>query len=96
MSKLLYRLFLHLVHIFPFPTPSDYDSFMPGAISDAQAAGKKLIIEEWGSLVGSGRTANLESNIQKINSYQVPWLYWELITNPDPGEGQDYEVRQLV
>jgi mannan endo-1,4-beta-mannosidase len=36
---------------------------MPSAISQAQAAGKKLIIEEWGSLGGSGRTANLNSNV---------------------------------
>ena len=49
----------------------DYDSFMPSAISQAQAAGKKLVIEEWGSLYGSGRDANLASNIQKINSYGV-------------------------
>jgi hypothetical protein len=42
---------------------SGYDSYLPSAISQAQAAGKKLIIEEWGSLVGSGRTANLNSNV---------------------------------
>lgn len=29
---------------------------------------------------------------QTINSYKVPWLYWQLITNPDPHQGQDYEV----
>ncbi|KAJ7321362.1 glycoside hydrolase family 5 protein [Mycena albidolilacea] len=70
-----------------------YDSYMPGAISQAQAAGKKLIVEEWGSLVGSGRTANLNSNMQKINSYKVPFLYWELISNPDPHQGEDYEIQ---
>ncbi|KAL0062007.1 hypothetical protein AAF712_011163 [Marasmius tenuissimus] len=71
----------------------DYDTFIPTAISQARSAGKKLIIEEWGSLVGSGRTANLNSNIQKINNYKVPWLYWELISNPDPHEGEDYEIQ---
>ncbi|KAF7362591.1 hypothetical protein MVEN_00607900 [Mycena venus] len=71
----------------------DYDSFMPSAISQAQAAGKKLIIEEWGSLVGSGRTANLNSNVQKVNNYKVPWLYWELISNADPHQGEDYEIQ---
>ncbi|KIK55243.1 glycoside hydrolase family 5 protein [Collybiopsis luxurians FD-317 M1] len=71
----------------------DYDSFMPSAVSQAQAAGKMLLVEEWGSLVGSGRTANINSNVQKINNYKVPWFYWELITNPDPGEGQDYEIQ---
>lgn len=71
---------------------SGYDSYLPSAVSAAQAAGKKLIVEEWGSLVGSGRDSNLQSNVDKINSYGVPWLYWELITNNDPGQGQDYEV----
>ncbi|KAJ7589457.1 glycoside hydrolase family 5 protein [Mycena floridula] len=71
----------------------DYDSFMPSAVSQAKAAGKKLIIEEWGSLFGSGRTANLNSNVQKINSYGVPWLYWELISNADPHQGEDYEIQ---
>ncbi|KAF8181936.1 hypothetical protein K438DRAFT_1601245, partial [Mycena galopus ATCC 62051] len=70
-----------------------YDSYMPSAISQAQGAGKRLIIEEWGSLVGSGRTANLESNVAKINNYKVPWLYWELISNPDPHQSQDYEIQ---
>lgn len=65
---------------------------MSSAVSQAKAAGKKLIIEEWGSLYGSGRTPNLLSNIQKINNYKVPWLYWQLITNPDPHYGEDYEV----
>ncbi|KAJ7933393.1 glycoside hydrolase [Mycena leptocephala] len=52
-----------------------YDSCMPSAVTQAKAAGKKLIVEEWGSLVGTGRTANLNSNVQKINSYEIPWLY---------------------
>ncbi|KAJ7903193.1 glycoside hydrolase superfamily [Mycena leptocephala] len=70
----------------------EYDSYLPSAISQAQGAGKKLIVEEWGSLVGSGRTANLNSNVQKINSHKVPWLYWELISNPDPHHDEDYEI----
>ncbi|KZP30326.1 glycoside hydrolase family 5 protein [Athelia psychrophila] len=69
-----------------------YDSYLPAAIKAAQAAGKKLIIEEWGSSAGSTRAANLASNVQKINSYGVPWVYWELITNADPGQDQDYEI----
>ncbi|KAJ6449376.1 glycoside hydrolase family 5 protein [Mycena sanguinolenta] len=70
-----------------------YDSYMPSAVSQAQAAGKKLIIEEWGSLIGSGRTANMQSNVAKINNYKVPWLYWELISNTDPHQGEDYEIQ---
>ncbi|KZV91731.1 glycoside hydrolase, partial [Exidia glandulosa HHB12029] len=68
-----------------------YDSYMQNAINQAKASGKKLIVGEWGSLVGSGRTANLQSNMQKINGWGIPWLYWEFITNPDPHQGEDYE-----
>jgi mannan endo-1,4-beta-mannosidase len=53
---------------------SGYDSYLPSAISQAQAAGKKLIIEEWGSLVGSGRTANLNSNVSHRTHCCVPKL----------------------
>ncbi|KAJ7891073.1 glycoside hydrolase [Mycena leptocephala] len=73
-----------------------YDTYMPSAITQAKAAGKKLIVEEWGSLVGTGRTANLNSNVQKINNYKLPWLYWELINNVDPHQGDDdYEARLI-
>jgi mannan endo-1,4-beta-mannosidase len=71
---------------------SDWDNFLPSAISQARNAGKKLIAEEWGSAVGSGRTANLQSNVQKLNSAGIPWLYWQLITNTDPHNGEDFEV----
>lgn len=65
---------------------------MGEAIKQAQAAGKRLIAEEWGSLVGPGRIANLEDNACKLNKWKVPWIYWQLITNIDPHEGEDYEV----
>lgn len=53
---------------------SGYDSYMPSAISQAQSAGKKLIIEEWGSLVGTGRTANVNSNVQfQLLFWSDPW-----------------------
>ncbi|KAF5346798.1 hypothetical protein D9758_015724 [Tetrapyrgos nigripes] len=71
----------------------DYDKFMDDAVSQAKAAGKKLLIEEWGSKAGDGQAANLNANIQKINKYKVPWLYWQLISNPDPGEGEDFEIQ---
>lgn len=52
---------------------------MASAVPQAEAAGKLLLAEEWGSLApsGSSRTANMASNVQKINSYKVPWyVYW--------------------
>ncbi|KAH7097923.1 glycoside hydrolase family 5 protein [Auriculariales sp. MPI-PUGE-AT-0066] len=72
-----------------------YDQYLPDAISQAQAAGKKLIVGEWGSLYGSGRDANLRDNMQKLNRYGVPWLYWEFITNDDPHWGEDYEINVI-
>ncbi|KAJ6552845.1 hypothetical protein B0H19DRAFT_1210978 [Mycena capillaripes] len=70
-----------------------YDNYMPSAISQAQVAGKKLVVEEWGSLVGLDRAANLNSNVDKINNYKVPFLYWELISNADPHQNEDYEIQ---
>lgn len=72
---------------------SAYDNYLQGAVASAQNAGKRLIVEEWGSLYGSGQVANMRSNVEKINNYGVPWLYWELITNQDPHEGEDYEIQ---
>lgn len=48
---------------------------MSNAVSQAQSAGKKLIVEEWGSSYSSddsSRIANMESNVDKMNSYGVP------------------------
>lgn len=72
---------------------SAYDNYLPNAVSQAKSSGKRLIIEEWGSLYGSNQVANMQDNVKKINKYGIPWLYWELITNPDPHEGEDYEIQ---
>lgn len=75
---------------------SDFGDFLDGAISKAQDAGKKLIVEEWGSLYGGDREGNLKYNIDQMNKYKIPWFYWELITNEDPHQEEDYEVRDSV
>jgi hypothetical protein len=64
---------------------SDWDDFLGTAVTNAQNAGKKLIVEEWGSEFSSNdgsRVANLQNNVQKMNEHGVSWIYWELITNP--------------
>lgn len=72
----------------------DWDSFLSGAIDKAKQAGKKLIVEEWGSdYQSSDRTSNLNDNMKKMNAQGVPWLYWQLITNPDPHQGEDFEIQ---
>ncbi|KZT25785.1 glycoside hydrolase family 5 protein [Neolentinus lepideus HHB14362 ss-1] len=68
----------------------DFDSFMPSAVSQAMAADKKLIVEEWGSLFSSSdssRQANLQGNVEKINKYGVPWLYCMICS-----QDQNYEI----
>lgn len=35
----------------------------------------------------------MKSNVDKINSYGVPWMYWEPIPGADPHQEEDYEVR---
>jgi mannan endo-1,4-beta-mannosidase len=47
----------------------DFSKWMPQAISQAETAGKRLLVEEWGSKVGTDREANLATNIQ---------LFWKL------------------
>ncbi|KAJ7726269.1 glycoside hydrolase superfamily [Mycena maculata] len=71
---------------------SDFSTWMPDAITQAKTAGKRLLVEEWGSLVGSDRETQLASNIKALASIGVPWLYWEYITNKDPGQSDDFEI----
>ncbi|EIN10943.1 glycoside hydrolase [Punctularia strigosozonata HHB-11173 SS5] len=76
----------------------DWDGFLGTVVANAQSAGKKIIIEEWGSEFSSNdgsRVANMQNNVQKINEHDVSWLYWELITNIDPHQGQDFEIDAL-
>lgn len=69
---------------------------MPQAISQAETAGKRLLVEEWGSKVGTDREANLATNIKALADLGVPWLYWQFITNPDQHQEDDFEVRRML
>ncbi|KAG9199008.1 hypothetical protein G6514_009193 [Epicoccum nigrum] len=76
-------------------------------VTRAQTAGKKLIMQEWGacytdaannncnggSPIGVGaRDANIKKWAAQIDAAGIPWFYWQILPNPDPHQGWDYEV----
>jgi mannan endo-1,4-beta-mannosidase len=76
-------------------------------VSRAQAAGKMLIMQEWGacytdasnnncnggSPLNSGtRDNNIKTWAASITAAGIPWFYWQILPNPDPHQGWDYEV----
>ncbi|GBE78489.1 hypothetical protein SCP_0113780 [Sparassis crispa] len=76
-------------------------------VQQAQAAGKKLIMEEWGScyydtlnsncpvgdpLPTATRNANIAGWASNITAAGLPWLYWEVLPDADPHEGDDFEI----
>lgn len=76
-------------------------------VQRAQAAGKKLLMEEWGAcyfttennncptgsaLLASTRNNNIRTWASQITAAGLPWMYWQVIPNADPHFGQDFEV----
>ncbi|KAI0358966.1 glycoside hydrolase [Trametes cingulata] len=76
-------------------------------VQQAQNAGKKLLMEEWGAcffntenndcpngdaLSTDQHNANIESFANAITGAGLPWLYWQVIPNADPHNGFDYEI----
>jgi mannan endo-1,4-beta-mannosidase len=76
-------------------------------VKKAQDAGKKLIMQEWGlcyydtsnnncpkgnALSASTRDANIKKYADNISQAGIPWMYWQIIPNADPHDGNDYEV----
>ncbi|EMD41441.1 glycoside hydrolase family 5 protein [Gelatoporia subvermispora B] len=76
-------------------------------VEQAQAAGIKLLFEEWGACfydtenndcpVGDAlptevRNQNIRDFAGNITASGIPWLYWQVIPNADPHEGNDYEI----
>ncbi|EJD03939.1 beta-1,3-mannanase [Fomitiporia mediterranea MF3/22] len=86
----------------------DFDtSKIQGVVSRAQAAGKKLIFQEWGScyyttennncpqgdvLDTATRNNNIKTWASQITAAGMPWMYWQVIPNADPHFGSDYEI----
>ena len=76
-------------------------------VTRAQKAGKKLIMQEWGACYTDASNNNCnggspisvgarDTNIKKwaaqIDGAGIPWFYWQILPNPDPHQGWDYEV----
>ncbi|KAF7713522.1 Beta-1,3-mannanase [Penicillium ucsense] len=76
-------------------------------VTKAQNAGKKLIMEEWGScytdtsnnncqsgtpLSTGTRDSNIREWASSITAAGIPWFYWQILPNADPHYGWDYEV----
>ncbi|KAH9839943.1 glycoside hydrolase [Rhodofomes roseus] len=76
-------------------------------VSQAQDAGKMLILEEWGAcyfdtsnndcpqgdaLDSDTRNSNIVNWAAQIDAAGLPWLYWQVLPNADPHDGYDYEI----
>lgn len=76
-------------------------------VSKAKAAGKKLLLEEWGAcyfdtsnndcptggvLATSTRNSNIDTWGKAILEAGIPLMYWQVIPNADPHQSYDYEV----
>jgi mannan endo-1,4-beta-mannosidase len=76
-------------------------------IEKASSSGKKLVMQEWGAcyfdtpnqscsqsgvLDSSTRDSNIRNWAGSMNSVGLPWMYWQILPNPDPHQDWDYEV----
>ncbi|QRV94694.1 Cellulase (glycosyl hydrolase family 5 protein) [Ceratobasidium sp. AG-Ba] len=76
-------------------------------VNQAKSAGKKLIFQEWGAcyfntennncptgtaLSTTTRNNNIKNWASQITAAGVPWLYWQVLPNPDPHYGYDFEI----
>ena len=76
-------------------------------VDRAKSSNKKLIMQEWGACYTDAAnnncnggsplaTATRDTNIKKwaaqIDASGIAWFYWQILPNPDPHHGWDYEV----
>ncbi|KAI0700430.1 glycoside hydrolase family 5 protein [Cytidiella melzeri] len=98
---------LDVIAIHAYGTGDYTTSTIETYVSRAQAAGKKLFMEEWGAcyfstsnndcptgsaLSTSTRNSNIQTWASQITAAGLPWLYWQVIPNADPHFGSDYEI----
>lgn len=98
---------LDVISIHAYSTGDYETSSIQTYVQQAQNAGKKLILEEWGvcyfdtsnndcpsgdALDTDTRNANIQNWASSITAAGLPWLYWEVIPNADPHWGTDYEI----
>ena len=100
-----------MIAIHAYGTSDLTQSKLQPIVQKAQAAGKKLMMQEWGmcyfdtsnnncpkgnALSASTRDANIKKYADEISKSGIPWMYWQIIPNADPHDGYDYEVRELL
>ncbi|GME50098.1 putative glycoside hydrolase family 5 protein [Neofusicoccum parvum] len=76
-------------------------------VDRAAAAGKKLLMQEWGAcywasannachsaavLSDAERGGNVEDWAGVFGGVGLPWLYWQVLPNADPHDDWDYEI----
>ncbi|PSS37153.1 hypothetical protein PHLCEN_2v1026 [Hermanssonia centrifuga] len=98
---------LDAISIHAYGTGDYATSAIQTYVQRAQAAGKKLLMEEWGAcyfttennncpsgsvLSTSTRNQNIQTWASQITAAGLPWLYWQVLPNADPHYGQDYEI----
>lgn len=98
---------LDILAIHAYGTGDFETSKLQRYVTKAKNAGKKLIMQEWGACYtdapnhncneGSALSTNVrDDNIRKwaasIDASGIPWFYWQILPNPDPHYGWDYEV----
>ncbi|KAI0771016.1 glycoside hydrolase [Trametes elegans] len=98
---------LDVISIHAYGTGDLTTSALQPYVQRAQAAGKKLILEEWGAcyyntannncpsgmpLSVAQRNANIRTFADGITGAGLAWLYWQVIPNTDPHDGSDFEI----
>lgn len=98
---------LDAISIHAYGTGDYATSAIQTYVQRAQAAGKKLLMEEWGAcyyttenndcpsgsvLSSSQRNANIKAWAGQITAAGLPWLYWQVLPNADPHWDTDYEI----
>jgi mannan endo-1,4-beta-mannosidase len=99
---------LDVLAIHAYGTGDLQTSALKPYVERARANGKKLIMQEWGACyfadssnndcngkkpldVGT-RDKNIREWAASISAAGIPWFYWQILPNPDPHYGWDYEV----
>ncbi|KAJ5444707.1 uncharacterized protein N7458_008579 [Penicillium daleae] len=98
---------LDVLAIHAYGTGDFETSALQPYVTKAQDAGKKLIMQEWGScytdasnnncnggsaLSSSTRDSNIDNWASSITAAGIPWFYWQILPNADPHQDWDYEV----
>ncbi|KAF5011463.1 hypothetical protein FDECE_2428 [Fusarium decemcellulare] len=98
---------LDVLAIHAYGTADFATSKLQPYVTKAKNAGKKLIMQEWGACYTNApnhdcnggspldrgtRDSNIRKWASSIDAAGIPWFYWQILPNPDPHQGWDYEV----